>query len=343
MIFIDNANKVHALNEIGKIKISNLCTEIFQLQTTSKINDYEQKDEIGYDISCNLGSLNIVNLMDNNNFEKVIYTATKSLSIVSDISNVKNAPGVKKANDAFNAIGLGVMNLHGFFAKNNIMYESTEALDFCNVLFPLINYYSLLASNKLAIEKEKSFEKFEKSTYYTGEYFNQYKNTSFVPKTNKVKNIFKDIYIPSLQDWEKLCLDIKENGLYNGYRLAIAPTQSISYIQNSTASVQPIVSQIETRMYKDSQTYYPMPFLSKQNVLFYKSAYNMDQKKIIDLVSVIQPHVDQGISTVLFVTNNTTTSELAHYYYYAFKKGLKSLYYVRTKNMTLEECESCSV
>lgn len=343
LVFIDSANRDHALKELGKIKISNLCTEIFQLQSTSTINDYGKEDEIGYDISCNLGSLNIVNLMSEKEFESTIYTATKALSQVSKLSNIENAPGVNKANNAFNAIGLGVMNLHGFLAQNYIMYESEEALDFCNVLFPIINYYSIMASNKLAIEYGITFEGFEKSEYSNGKYFKQYLEKEFSPKFDKVQNLFEGIKIPTIEDWCNLKNSVAEFGLYNGYRLAIAPTQSISYIQNSTASIGPIVDKIETRMYGNSQTYYPMPGLSPENILYYKSAYNMDQKKVIDLVSVIQPHIDQGISTVLYVTNLTTTKELAHLYYYAYYKGLKSLYYIRTKNLTIEECESCSV
>jgi len=104
-----------------------------------------------------------------------------------------------------------------------------------------------------------------------------------------------------------------------------------------------IVDVVETRMYGDSLTYYPMPYLRRDNILYYKSAYNMDQTKIMDMVSVVQPHIDQGISTVLYVTSESTTKDLARYYYYAYKKGLKSLYYIRTKNLSVEECETCSV
>lgn len=343
LVYLDNANKTHALNNVGKIKMSNLCTEIFQLQTPSHITDYKESDDIGYDICCNLGSLNLTNLMEHKNLEKTIDIATRSLTSVSELCNIKNAPGVMKANNDFHAIGLGVMNLHGFLAKNKIAYDSPDALDFCNTFFPILNYYSLMASKNIAKEKSSKFRGFSGSTYATGEFFNQYLEKDFVPTSAKVKALFKDIYIPTIYDWQQLKQEIQKHGLYNAYRLAIAPTQSISYIQNATASVQPIVNQVETRMYKDSITYYPMPYLDETNVFYYKSAYNMDQKKIIDLVATIQPHIDQGISTVLYVTNMNTTKDLAHYYYYAWAKGLKSLYYVRTKNLSIEECETCSV
>lgn len=131
------------------------------------------------------------------------------------------------------------------------------------------------------------------------------------------------------------------NGIID--RLAIAPTQSISYVQNATSSVMPIVDQIERRKYGDSETFYPMPFLSQQTMWYYKSAFNIDQMNLIDLMSIIQQHVDQGISTILYVNSDISTSELAKYYVYAHYKGLKSLYYTRNKLLSVEECTSCSV
>lgn len=126
-------------------------------------------------------------------------------------------------------------------------------------------------------------------------------------------------------------------------RLAIAPTQSISYIQNSTSSIMPVVEMIEARTYANSTTYYPMPYLDAQTQWYYKSAYNMDMFKLIDLVAEAQEHIDQGISAILYVTSEISTRELARYYIYAAKKGLKSLYYTRTKNLGVEECVTCSV
>ncbi|MCL2599507.1 MAG: ribonucleotide-diphosphate reductase subunit alpha, partial [Firmicutes bacterium] len=116
-----------------------------------------------------------------------------------------------------------------------------------------------------------------------------------------------------------------------------------AYVQNSTPSIQPVVDAIETRTYGNSTTYYPMPYLSSKNILCYNSAYTMDNFKIIDLVSVVQEHIDQGISTVLFVTNMASTRDIVKLYLYAHKKNLKSLYYTRTKNLSIEECLLCSV
>lgn len=343
LVFSDNANNNHALSNVGKIKMSNLCTEIFQVQTVSEINDYGIADNIGYDVCCNLGSLNIVNIMENGNFEETINTAMRALTSVSDNSVIDNAPGIMHANRDFHAVGLGAMNLHGFLTKNQIAYESDLAKEFVNTFFSSVNYYSIKASMEIAKERNQSFVGFENSDYATGKYFEKYCEQDYSPVSDKLKLLFQYIKVPTPQDWKMLANDVKMYGMYHAYRLAIAPTQSISYVQNATASIQPIVDVVETRMYGNSVTYYPMPFISRENLLFYKSAYYMDQEKIIDLVAEVQQHIDQGISTVLYVTSEASTKDLVRLYYYAWKKGLKSLYYVRTKNLNLEECETCSV
>lgn len=342
LVFIDNVNNVNPLKQLGKIKMSNLCTEIFQIQQVSKITDYDQADEIGYDISCNLGSLNIVNLMNSSDFAETIDNSMRALTSVSQLSNINNAPGIVKANKMFHSVGLGVMNLHGYLAKMKIAYESPQACEFVDCLFMTINYYSLVSSNNLAVKLNTKFEGFEQSEYANGNYFNQYM-TEFEFKYQAVSDLFGKIKVPTVEMWKELAKKIQAEGLFHSYRLAVAPTQSISYIQNATASLQPIVDHIETRVYGDSTTYYPMPYLAKDNMFFYKSAYNMDQMRIIDLFATAQKHVDQGISMVLFVTNENTTADLAKFYYYSWKKGIKSIYYVRTKNLSIDECESCSV
>ena len=343
LFFKDNANKEHALKEIGDVKFSNLCTEIMQLSEVSDINPYFEEDTIRRGISCNLGSLNIVTVMENKRIKEATRAAIDSLTTVSDLTNIDIVPSIKKANEELHSVGLGAMNLHGFLAKNFIMYESKEALDFCNVFFMMINYYSLEKSMEIAIEKGETFKDFDKSEYANGKYFDKYIEKSYIPQTDKVKELFEGIYIPTKEDWEKLKDDVMKHGIYNAYRMAIAPNQSTSYIMNSTASVMPIVDTIEVREYGDSTTFYPMPYLTNDNYFFYKSAYDMDQKNILKLVSVIQRHVDQGISTILFNKSTDTTRDLARLYIYAHRLGLKSLYYTRTRKTTIEECLSCSV
>ncbi|MGO4109970.1 class 1b ribonucleoside-diphosphate reductase subunit alpha [Paenibacillus sp. YAF4_2] len=338
-----NANRVHALKDIGQIKMSNLCTEIFQVQETSTINDYGMDDVIRRDISCNLASLNIVNVMERKKIKESVHVGIEALTTVSDVSEIDNAPGVRKANEELHSVGLGAMNLNGFFAKNKIAYESDEAKEFASAFFMMMNYYSIEKSMEIAKERGRTFKDFDRSEYAKGTYFTRYIETDFRPTSDKVQDLFEGMDIPTPQDWAALKEKVQKYGLYHAYRLAIAPTQSISYIQNSTSSVMPIVEHIETRTYANSTTYYPMPYLAQENYFYYKSAYNIDQFKLIDLIWEIQQHVDQGISTVLHVNSNVTTRELARFYIYAAQKGLKSLYYTRTKRLSVEECTSCAV
>ncbi|HAX72510.1 MAG TPA: ribonucleotide-diphosphate reductase subunit alpha, partial [Firmicutes bacterium] len=343
IVFKGNANAAHALKDMGQIKMSNLCTEIFQLQETSTIHDYGEKDIIRRDISCNLGSLNIANVMEEKAIAQSVFAGMDALTSVSDKSQIKNAPGVKKANDELHAVGLGVMNLHGYLAKQNIPYESDEAKQFVRTFFMMMNYYSILRSMEIAKERGETFKDFEKSTYACGEYFERYLKTDYAPSSKRVLTLFEGMTIPTPNDWDELKQKVATHGLYHAYRLAIAPTQSIGYIQNATPSVAPIIDVIERRTYGDSTTYYPMPYLSVENFFAYKSAYHMNMFKVIDLVAEIQEHIDQGISTTLYVDSNTSTKDLARYYIYAHQKGLKALYYTRTKNLAFEECVSCSV
>ncbi|RKP48893.1 class 1b ribonucleoside-diphosphate reductase subunit alpha [Cohnella endophytica] len=338
-----NANEAHALKDIGQIKMSNLCTEIFQLQETSNIGDYNEPDTIRRDISCNLASLNIVNVMESGKVRESVHEGITALTAVSDMTTIMNAPGVAKANAELHSVGLGAMNLHGYLSKNKIAYESAEARDFARTFFMMMNYHSLERSMHIARDTGTTFQGFELSEYAKGTYFDRYEETDYRPTTARVRELFAGIDIPSPQDWSLLKAEVAKHGLYHAYRLAIAPTQSISYIQNATSSVMPIVEPIETRTYANSTTYYPMPYLSRENFFFYKSAYQMDQMKVIDLIAEIQPHIDQGISTILHVNSDVSTRQLSRYYVYAAKKGLKSLYYTRTNRLSVEECITCSV
>lgn len=281
--------------------------------------------------------------MESGKIRESVHEGIEALTVVSDITKIPNAPGVRKANEELHSIGLGAMNLHGFLAKNKIGYESKEARDFVRTFFMLLNYYSLEKSMLIAKDRGETFVGFEGSDYANGNYFRKYTSENFAPKTSKVKALFADVYIPSESDWYDLRFKVAEHGLYNAYRLAIAPTQSISYIQNSTSSVMPVVDYIERRSYGNSETFYPMPFLSADTYWYYKSAFNVNQYRLIDLIAEAQQHIDQGISTILYVNSDISTRELARLYVYAHKKGLKSLYYTRNRLLKPEDCTSCSV
>ncbi|GAA4879007.1 class 1b ribonucleoside-diphosphate reductase subunit alpha [Paenibacillus vulneris] len=342
--FEDNANREHPLNNEGKVKFSNLCTEILQLSETSIINEYHEDDVIKRDISCNLGSLNIVNVMEKKDIAGAVSSGIRMLDTVANKTNIEAVPSIAKANHEMKSVGLGAMNLHGYLAKNKIAYDSKLAVEFVHAFFSAVNYYSILESLKIAQETGFIFKGFIGSKYETGEYFEQYLKNDYSPKSDKVVSLFEGIALPSKEDWLKLKLLVKEHGLAHSYRLAIAPTGSISYVQSSTASIAPITEKIEHRTYKDSDTYYPMPFLNEQTFFFFKEAYDMDMFKMIDVYAAAQSHIDQGISCTLYVKDTITTRELSLYYIYAWKKNLRTLYYTRTKmTNNVEDCVSCSV
>lgn len=343
IMFQDNVNKVHANNHISLVKFSNLCSEVLESSKVSKYTDYDKEDEIGLDISCNLGSMNILNVMNNQSIEKTVRTAVDALTRISNATNIVNAPAVNKANKTMKSIGLGQMNLHGYLAQNGIPYESEAAIDFANTYFMMVNFYSLKRSMEIAKETGESYYMFEGSTYKSGSFFDKYLNIDYSPKLEKVAKLFKDQHIPSIEDWKQLKSDVQKYGLYHSYRQAVAPTGSISYVQSSTAGVMPIMERIEERTYGNSKTYYPMPGLSPNNWFLYKEAYDMDMFKVIDLISTIQTHVDQGISFTLFLKDTMTTRDLNRIDLYAHHKGIKTLYYARTKDTTQEGCLSCVV
>ena len=356
LFFDDNANRVHNLKNIGKILGSNICTEIAMVSTKNNIskNSYTEENVFGYDINCVLSSLNLVELFEcktDNERLNVIKSSIKFLSNVSDLINIESVPSVKKGNDELHSVGLGAMNLQGLFVKYGIDYESDEAKDLTNVLFNYIRFYSLLSSMEIAKERGK-FVGFEKSEYATGKALEKYcnGNVDLEVKTDKVKELLSniDIVIPNKYDWTSLNEDIMKYGIYNAYQLSVAPNQSSAYIMEATPSVQPVSNIVEVRDYGYSQAIYPMPYLTNENKHLYKNAYEVDQLKMLDLMAVIQQYVDQAISIVVNVKSDTTLKERAKIITYAWQKGIKSLYYWRTRKQSIMAdkepiCESCSV
>lgn len=362
VINIDTANKANPID--GKIIMSNLCSEILQVQRPSRVNNRQEFDELGTDISCNLGSTNIVNLMASPDFGKSVMTMTRALTFVTDHSAIDVVPSVEHGNAIAHTIGLGAMGLHAFLAKNHIEYGSPEALDFTSVYFMLLNYWTLKASNTIARERQTTFANFAKSKYADGTYFDKYVTKSFAPQTDRVKALFAGIFIPQPSDWAELKEAVMRDGLYHQNRMAVAPNGSISYINDTTASLHPIINRIEERQErKIGKIYYPAPYLSNDTIKYYKSAYDTDMRKVIDTYAAAQQHVDQGMSLTLFMrstipeglyewkknrTNKMTTRDLSILRNYAYAKGIKSIYYIRTFTDDQEEvganqCESCSI
>ncbi|APT93718.1 ribonucleotide-diphosphate reductase subunit alpha [Corynebacterium phocae] len=347
ILFEDTVNRAHQLD--GYINMSNLCSEILQRNTPSTFNEDGSYDELGEDISCNLGSLNIAKAMAAADLGNTVETAVRALTAVSDSSNINAAPSVANGNAQSHAIGLGQMNLHGFLASQHIYYGSEEGLDFTDIYFMTMAYHSVRASCAIAKERGETFSEFEKSRYASGEYFDYYLNRSLEPKTAKVREVFAGHELPTREDWEELKKDVMEYGMYNAYLQAVPPTGSISYINHSTSSIHPVASQIEIRKEgKLGRVYYAAPHLDDESAPYFQDAYELGFEKIIDTYAAATPHVDQGLSLTLFYTDKANTRDLNRAQIYAWRKGIKTLYYVRIRQPALmgtevEGCVSCEL
>ena len=360
IVNVDTANRHNPID--GKIVMSNLCSEILQVQTPSELNDAQEFVKLGTDISCNLGSTNILNMMTSPDFGRSIKAMTRALTFVTDSSSIDAVPSIKNGNQQAHTFGLGAMGLHSYLAKHHIEYGSPESVEFTNIYFMLMNYWTLVESNNIARERQETFVGFEKSKYADGSYFDKYVTGQYVPKSDRIKELFDGHFIPQAKDWEELRELVKKDGLYHQNRLAVAPNGSISYINDCSASIHPITQRIEERQEKKiGKIYYPANGLSTDTIPFYTSAYDMDMRKVIDVYAAATEHVDQGLSLTLFLRselpkeiyewkteNKQTTRDLSILRNYAFNKGIKSIYYIRTYTDDGEEvgsnqCESCVI
>lgn len=228
LIYIDNANKQHALKEVGRIKCSNLCVEILQIQESSHISTYgadASEHDFGTDVSCVLGSNNVENLMEDGNFDLAMEVSVDILNSVVDDNNITQVPTIGNGNRKYRAIGIGDLNLHGYLAKNGIKYSDTETVvDFVRTYYSTKRFWAIFHSVEQARKTGEVFHGFKKSEYYTGKVFEPYINESHAPRTERVKKLFEHIHIPTQEDWEELHEHVKKYGMRNAYLFAIAPT-----------------------------------------------------------------------------------------------------------------------
>jgi ribonucleoside-diphosphate reductase alpha chain len=344
IMYEDTVNRANPIE--GKITHSNLCSEILQVSTPSLFNEDLSYAKVGKDISCNLGSLNIAKTMDSPDFAQTIEVAIRALTAVSDQTHITSVPSIEQGNNDSHAIGLGQMNLHGYLAREGIFYGSEEGIDFTNIYFYTVLFHALRASNRIAVERGSHFKGFERSKYASGEFFDKYTEQVWEPKTDKVRQIFADaeIKVPTQDDWRRLKESVAAHGIYNQNLQAVPPTGSISYINHSTSSIHPIVSKVEIRKEgKIGRVYYPAPYMTNDNLEYYQDAYEIGYEKIIDTYAAATQHVDQGLSLTLFFKDTATTRDVNKAQIYAWRKGIKTLYYIRLRQMALEgtEVEGC--
>ncbi|WP_081137120.1 class 1b ribonucleoside-diphosphate reductase subunit alpha [Halomonas sp. BC2] len=344
IMFEDTVNRANPI--AGRINMSNLCSEILQVNTPTEYDDDLGYRDIGQDISCNLGSMNIAKVMDSGDIGTSVEIAIRGLTAVSEMSNLSSVPSIAEGNAKSRAIGLGQMNLHGFLAREHIYYGSEEGLDFTNLYFYCVAFHAIRASNQLAIEHGATFAGFEDSTYASGTFFDKYTDQAWLPRTEKVRHLFErsGIALPTQEDWQALKASVMAHGLYNRNLQAVPPTGSISYINNSTSSIHPVAARIEIRKEgKLGRVYYPAPFLNEDNFDYFQDAYEIGPEKIIDTYAEASKHVDQGLSLTLFFPDTATTRDINKAQIYAWRKGIKTLYYIRLRQSALEgtEVEGC--
>ena len=345
IVFEDTVNRANPI--AGRITMSNLCSEILQVQEASSYNEDLTYSHVGRDVSCNLGSLNIAKAMDAG-LAGTVETAIRAPTSVSEHTRIDAVPSIRRANDEGHAIGLGQMNLHGFLAREGIQYGSEEALDFTDMYFMTVAYHAYRASHTLAVEHGTAFRGFADSAYAKpageGNYFDKYTDgrRSLAPRTELVRALFErfGVAIPTEADWAELRDDILRDGIYNQNLQAVPPTGSISYINHSTSSIHPIASKIEIRKEgKLGRVYYPAAYMTNENLEYYKDAYEIGWKAIVDTYAEATQHVDQGLSLTLFFPDTATTRDLNKAQIYAWRKGIKTLYYIRIRQQALEGTE----
>lgn len=349
IMFEDTVNRANPI--AGRIAMSNLCSEILQVNSASEFNEDLSYAQMGTDISCNLGSLNIAKAMDGGDLAGTVGTAIRALNAVSEMSAIDSVPSIRKGNDESHAIGLGQMNLHGYLARERIHYGSPEGIDFTNIYFATVLYHALKESNALARERGRSFAGFAESQYADGSFFEKYVTRDWLPETDRVVELFADagINVPTREEWAALRDAVIADGLYNRNLQAVPPTGSISYINYATSSIHPITAKIEVRKEgKIGRVYYPAPYMTNDNLEFYRDAYEIGPDAIIDTYAAATQHVDQGLSLTLFFPADATTRDINRAQIYAWKKGIKTIYYIRLRQNALEGtevqgCVSCTL
>lgn len=329
----DTVNRANPNAHKGMIYCSNLCTEIAQnmapIETVSKEIETKDGDTVvvtttrpGEFVVCNLASLSLgrLPLEDEEKMKEKVATVVRALDNVINL-NFYPVPYAQLTNQRYRSIGLGISGYHHALAKRRIKWESEEHLEFMDKVFETINRAAILASSNLAKEKG-SYQFFEGSDWQTGTYFDKRGYDS--------------------DEWQDVRKTVALQGMRNAYLLAVAPTSSTSIIAGTTAGLDPIMKRFFLEEKKGSMLPRVAPELSDETYWMYKSAYLINQKWSVRASGVRQRHIDQAQSMNLYITNDFTMRQILDLYLLAWKEGVKTIYYVRSKSLEVEECESCS-
>ncbi|WP_447405856.1 ribonucleoside-diphosphate reductase subunit alpha [Clostridium perfringens] len=329
----DTVNKFNPNKHKGMIYSSNLCTEIMQNMSAMEIEQTEIKDENGDVVViektkpgdfvvCNLSSvvLGNVDVTSDEEVEYVVETQIRAMDNVIDL-NYYSVPFAEITNKKYRAVGLGTSGYHHMLVNNKIVWDSEEHLNFVDKVYERINFYAIKASLNIAKEKG-SYPLFEGSDWSNGDYFELREYNS--------------------PQWKELKEEIDKYGMRNGYLFAVAPNGSTATLAGTSEGVDPVMNRFWLEEKKGSITPKVAPGLCQENFWYYVSAYNVNQEFTVRANGVRQRHIDQGQSFNLYITTDYTMRQIMNLYISACKNGVKSIYYVRSKSLSVDECESCS-
>ena len=344
IVFEDTVNYYNVAPNVGRISMSNLCSEILQPQTASEFNSAGEFTKPGRDVACNLGSLNVAKMAqaDRETFVNTVHDAHNFLTNVAVYGDFSCSPSIDTGNGQAHSIGLGQMNLHGYFIEQGVPYDSEQAIDMWRDYIAAVTFEVIRSSCDLAKETGVTFDGFHGSNWQSGETID-----TMIHALDEGFSTSEDSLLDSLhtkQDWIELRDDVSTYGLFNQNLQAIPPTGSISYVNNATSSIHPIASKIEIRKEGSlGRVYYPAYGLTNENFQDVKTAYEIGYKPIIDMYAASTPFIDQGQSLTLFYKDGSTTRDLNKAQIYAHKAGVKTIYYVRVQQPALEgtEIDSC--
>lgn len=362
IVNIDTANKANPID--GQILLSDLNTSSFQIQATPELTANQDYLNLGRDNATSRATTNVGALMTSPDFGHSVETMVRAMTNVSDQATLATIPTVAAGNQATHTLGLSTMGLHSYFASQHLQYGTPETLEFTSLYFMLLNYWTLMASTKLARDRHQTFTGFENSDYASGVYFERYLDPKqpYQPQSEIVKRLFKHIEIPTIADWQALQQRVMQDGLYHQNRLAVTADTTTAIMNDTTVALSPIANRVTAyQLPIVGKLYYPAPGLSNATLPYYTAAYDTDMRQVIQIYAAAQAHVDQGLALPLRLratcspelydwkrghSDQLSTRDLSILRHYAHKAGLKSLYGVQILTETdgefgANQCTSC--
>lgn len=308
--------------KVAPIRQSNLCLEIaLPTKPLQHVNDEEGEIAL-----CTLSAFNLGALESLDDFEEMADLGVRALDSLLDYQDYP-VPAAWNATNGRRTLGIGVINLAYYLAKNGVKYSDGSANGLVHRTFEAMQYYLLKASNNLAKEKG-ACPKFNETTYAKG----------IMPVDTYKKDIDSICSEPLHYDWDALRESIKAHGLRNSTLSALMPSETSSQISNATNGIEPPRGHISVKSSKDGVMKQVVP--DYENL---KDAYELlwsipNNKGYLELVAIMQKFIDQTISANTnydpskFESSKVPMKQLLQDLLYAYKLGVKTMYYHNTRD-----------